>query len=570
MENGSPSNWLIDSYAAPNGNTAGVDLFTPRYAERVNDQLIFDGSLRLAADWLEASKGIPITVQQYRSLFKNGHVSYPESEVLRIFYDWQDYQQMAESFLAEHAEKEQEAKAELLATFELMREEGLLPEDLFKEVVSYILRYCEVNPAEDEKGKVKRLQRYYFSEAAAPEDQVLLHCSRFLVADYVLKNRPSEDEITTERLVDIALGFNVVNGKSLSSFYGSVKNSHTTITKVEIDEAAEKLGLYDYLHRDIREEHLSRLLADSEEEFYNLRAMKLLGQTASVQYLQGEPLPDFVRRLPDLLLTDELKNHQIKKQKREMSRPSNEECIKHGRRILEIVARETGRTGYVNRDILGKAGLLGLGLSPYQLARPFRFGSLSKYYLEIGAKDATIKGVFNGYGIDDFAAVLYEFGQRLGRKPTEHDINGEAKHNPLFPNTHIMKKRGFTLGDILENAGWPNIKSWDIEDYENYAVRFMVANDGAPPSTRAWDYLSKQKKGPSASIIRYKYEGSFGEFKARVLEKYAEEKEFYEKFLESRQAQNILSLKLDEAFSDFRSERKIKPERPRNLQRTAA
>jgi hypothetical protein len=53
----------------------------------------------------------------------------------------------------------------------------------------------------------------------------------------------------------------------------------------------------------------------------------------------------------------------------------------------------------------------------------------------------------------------------------------------------------------------------------------MWANDGQEPTQIAWDYLSQQKKGPSASIIRYKFEDGFTEFKNRVKKQFTQDKE---------------------------------------------
>jgi len=448
-------------------------------------------------------------------LVDNGLASYPPAELERIFYDWDDFIAVADTFHADRLEEEREKRQKLLGAIQNEREMGLLPEVLFEETESHSIR------VENEDGKITRPVRFSFTGNEAPDDSVLESYAKYSVAKRMLQHRNSGEEISESRLVNIALGFNVDTGKALSSFLGSLQNSDGTITELGVEIAAEELGLYDFLYPGAKQEHLRILLEAGAEEHYDLRRKKLVGRTAVAGYMRGQEMPETVVKLSELLLNDSFDELGLKRQKKEVSTASVEDCLEYGRWLVRTVEKQTGQRT-LSEEILRRAYVLRLGIGPNHVVHPDRFKSSAEFYLKLGLSEAKIVKHFHEFGIEDFAAKLYALGEKLGRKPTESDINEYSRQDVDFPSVHIIQGRGYDLRDVQEAAGWPNIYKWDVHEHEMHGVRFMFANPGHLPTQRAWDYISKSKRGPSASIIRYKYPAGFSEFKEKVQKLYDE------------------------------------------------
>jgi hypothetical protein len=486
-----------------------------RYNAKFYDQLIYDESLLVASHWKEASGGQPIERGQYIGLVDNGLASYPPAEIERIFYDWDDFIAVADTFHEDRLEEEREKRQRLLDAIQNERETGLLPDLLFEETKG------RSTPVENEDGTITRLMRFTFTGNEASDDSVLRNYAKYSVAKRLLQYRNSGEEITEDRLVNIALGFNVDTGKALSSFLGSLQKSDGSITELGIEVAAEELGLYDFLYPGAKAEHLQKLVEAGAEEHYDLRRKKLVGKTAVAGYMQGQDKPKTVIRLSELLLGDDFDELGLKRKKKEVSTATEEECLEYGRWLVGIVEKQTGQRT-LNEEILRRAYILRLGIGPNHIVHPNRFKSSAEFYWKLGLSEAKIVKHFHEFELDDFAAKVYSLGETLGRKPTENDINEYARQDVDFPSVHIIQGRGYDLRDVQEAAGWPNIYKWDVQEHEMHGARFMLANPGHQPTQRAWDHISKNKRGPSASIIRYKYPGGFSEFKQKVQKIYDE------------------------------------------------
>lgn len=59
----------------------------------------------------------------------------------------------------------------------------------------------------------------------------------------------------------------------------------------------------------------------------------------------------------------------------------------------------------------------------------------------------------------------------------------------------------------LEGIGYPDIHRWTIHDYLDWGMDFIEANEGFLPTATSLDYLSKQKRGPSAAQVGAVFDG---------------------------------------------------------------
>jgi hypothetical protein len=219
--------------------------------EKAAQHLLFNEATRLAGDWLEATDGQDITQQQYDSLFENGYVSHSSEAVSEIFYDWEDYQLVARDFLLDRRKQKSLKDSTLIEQARAEISDELLPEML--------LRNSERYTTKNKRKGGKPLVRYRFTDEEAPSEVILERYARYILADYLLHDRPSGKEVTEERMIGIALGFSYKSNKPLSSFLGSLKNSHPFLTDNDVERAAEEFGLYDYLYPKSHQDHLREI-----------------------------------------------------------------------------------------------------------------------------------------------------------------------------------------------------------------------------------------------------------------------------------------------------------------------
>ena len=224
-------------------------------------QIAFEGAIGVACDWLEATDGEAITEEEFQNLYNNGYASNPAAEILEIFYDWEDYQTVAQSYFAEREDSEA-AKKDLVKNLRQEAEMGLIPTVFFNKYDTYRVE----NPS----GK-KKLTRYRLNADEKVDDDIILQrYFKYLVVNHVTRNQPPEDEISEERKINLALGFTLKTEKPLAGFYAALKNSIGTLTEEELMLTVEELGAYDYIYPYSRRRHLETLV---EAGYYGPEAL---------------------------------------------------------------------------------------------------------------------------------------------------------------------------------------------------------------------------------------------------------------------------------------------------------
>src|SRR5579864_3382560 len=253
--------------------------------ERTQQQIIYDESIEIACDWLEAT-GRPISKEEFKNLFQAGYASNGPSEVEGVFYDWEDYQKVSESYY-ENPDLKAQKEWELYQALFLEAQSGLLPIELFLRTEGFTTR----NP----NSSKKRLARYKLTGDYAPSSVALERHYKYLLVGHLLESRAFDQESTEERKVAIVLGFTPSTGKPLSSFLGRLKNSCTGITDQDIRQAAEDLDIYEHVFPESRREHLEELVELGRgpvppEYYFDLTNQKLLvlGKTALHQFTDEE------------------------------------------------------------------------------------------------------------------------------------------------------------------------------------------------------------------------------------------------------------------------------------------
>jgi hypothetical protein len=195
--------------------------------------------------------------------------------------------------------------------------------------------------------------------------------------------------------------------------------------------------------------------------------------------------------------------------------------IAFGKWIAKLVTPPSPgrRIKSLNKDVLRNAHLLGIGPSEYTFER--EFGNYSNFYAMLNVKNLHKRNYFDDWDIED----LIKYAKKVGgeRRPTRADFDHAAGN--AYPSARYIKERFKLTGGfetLLSLAGYCVVERWTREDYVDWGVHLMIANDVMVPSQDAADFLSKKTWGPSAKTVSTKF-GSFKIFQTEVIKAYGKE-----------------------------------------------
>jgi hypothetical protein len=509
------------SEASISSSGASEETVSDAAFEDMAQQIERQDALDLGAQWIDATRGSLINRRQYRNLYQADYTSSSLDSILETYGSWYAYQSATKKFYKDKRNASDLAKEKRLKTIRQEYELGLVPPEIFLETKR--VEYCPVPTDQESPHEVKRLLLYYLGTERVSDEKIIERYAKYTLLNHLKQQRLGLETsgMSDNRLLSICMGFTLDSGKPLGSFLGCIQNSHPDLKKEDLDHLIEELDLYDDIYPNSRTHHLGILMEVGNSSYRNPASVLWTGKKATKSYLHWQRTRRRFSDIGNLLVSEDFEAPEIDDRRpREVYGWSREECIKYGHWLVDLVQKSSGEPK-INKAIIDRADILGVGLGSHRIIK--RFGSMAKFYAELGAVDAKVTGLFKDESIEGFAERLRELGERLGRKPTEEDIN-EAARNKSFPSINVMTGQGYTLRQILDKAGWPDIYSWGLDDHENHGLMFMIANDGKPPTQLAWDYLSKSKRGPSAALMRYKYDRGFSEFKQNVIRLYEQEK----------------------------------------------
>jgi hypothetical protein len=177
---------------------------------------------------------------------------------------------------------------------------------------------------------------------------------------------------------------------------------------------------------------------------------------------------------------------------------------------------DLGKT--LSEEVITRAGYL--SLVPRLNYFKSRDGGLVGIYKKAGLEGVRTRSLCDSWTTSNFVVYVNDLAKTLGRKPAYNDLlqAGRMAGNPSPQQINRHFKEG-GLAKLFELAGYPNIKAWTESDYIAWGVKFMFANDGKVPTSRAMATLSATHRGPHYSSI-YDNVGSMIEYQERVQEEY--------------------------------------------------
>ena len=256
------------------------------------------------------------------------------------------------------------------------------------------------------------------------------------------------------------------------------------------------------------------------EYFYDLSNRQLLlGKVAVETHTQIAELPTEVYPLRELLRQDIGELPPFKWEPKPKRRKS--ELLKYGRWLCEVVGEpDDKKQRKLNEFIIHRAGRLGIGPTVHEITKHPAFGTLSRYYMELGLSGVKKAGLFDDWSLDDYKNFLVELEAELGRKPQRDDIINKNHAAPDCPPLSVILRRLGRLSNLYALNGRPSAFSATKDDCLGWGVRFMKANGGRLPTQFQIDYLSTKDLSVSATKVAKLFNGSLNIYKAELAEMY--------------------------------------------------
>lgn len=194
---------------------------------------------------------------------------------------------------------------------------------------------------------------------------------------------------------------------------------------------------------------------------------------------------------------------------------TREDYLIYGRWLIDIV-KPAG--GDISANVIMQASRLGVGPTVKRFEAEKRFGTLSKFYVELGNNPHYTRGLFDDWSQSDYIDYASRVAESYGGKPTS-EVFRQFSFDFEGPSPQIIRAKFGSIKSLLERIGYPNIESWDEADYVDWGVNLLLANDGKKLNRISLDYLSKMKRGPSARTIVNHF-GYLSHYKKLVLDAY--------------------------------------------------
>jgi hypothetical protein len=153
----------------------------------------------------------------------------------------------------------------------------------------------------------------------------------------------------------------------------------------------------------------------------------------------------------------------------------------------------------------------------------YHFRTMTALRHELNLPTGKITDVYTNWTIADFVAYAHKVSQSLRRQPghtgrpsREDYAAWSRKLRGKGPGPKVILDRVGGVSALNEFIGFPDIKSWNEEDYYNWGIDVLTANPGRKLSNFILNILSKREHGPSAGYIGARF--GISNFQRKVTE----------------------------------------------------
>lgn len=249
----------------------------------------------------------------------------------------------------------------------------------------------------------------------------------------------------------------------------------------------------------------------------------LVGQAAYDEHIISGGNPADCYELA-FLLTNDVRLNCVPEHVRRNNRNTTvteDELIDLGVWLKEVVRAEpyNGRLAVSVMTRAYQLGLLTAGRK--KILNSGYFGNMGHFLQAVGVEKAVYRGKYDGWSFIDCAEYVKSYSaelEALGVKPREVEFIENA-NKAKGPSPDVMQKlTGLPICELLMLAGYVYARNWTDEDFIEWGVRFMMANEGKVPSMTNIVTLSAIRRGPGMATLTRRY--GFENFQARVNERY--------------------------------------------------
>jgi hypothetical protein len=198
---------------------------------------------------------------------------------------------------------------------------------------------------------------------------------------------------------------------------------------------------------------------------------------------------------------------------------------------LDNVLKKEGQTkSALSERLLTRSYYYGLGPGVQRFKADIRFGSLGEYYKELGTVPKYERGIYDSWTRADFADYVEGIYLELTAASDQEggyavSIAEELRRREKLgegPSVWVIYNRAGRIMHLLDLKGYADIVHWDDQDYVDWGVKFMFANEGKLPNTPSVNELAKTRRAPTARSIFNNF-GSMVDFQERVMLQYEDE-----------------------------------------------
>jgi hypothetical protein len=192
--------------------------------------------------------------------------------------------------------------------------------------------------------------------------------------------------------------------------------------------------------------------------------------------------------------------------------------ISYGHWTIRIIEAQTAAKRVV-RDHF--QNMYHLGLGPSRKSIEEQFGTFIDFKVAINSPVNKTQGLYEHWQLSDYVEYALELATRVDGKPLESDYQS-AFHRGEGPSPAMIFQIGESITGLNARLRYPNIHSWTEEDFIQWGVRTLRANQGTGLTSRLIDQLSKQHLGPSCSTVVTHF-GKLATFQRLIWEELAKD-----------------------------------------------
>ncbi len=252
--------------------------------------------------------------------------------------------------------------------------------------------------------------------------------------------------------------------------------------------------------------------SDTRKHYFDLSNGEVLaGADDRKRYIEAGAQAVRVVELGSLLRdpTPHLDPREAEYEKMDTSKWSRDRFLEFTRWIGRIVPKPADpHEKKINKSVLWHAYRLGLGPGVHAINK--EVGSYTNLYHEAGIAGLSTKGLWKDWGVDDAVGYIKRVGG--DKRPSAEDLRRKNKQDPGSPTAEFLTIRFREIGgfsQLTELAGYTVVQNWSTEDYIEWGVKIMRANDGKMPTRIMLDYLSVQDKGPHSRTVAEHFDDSY-------------------------------------------------------------